>query len=519
MVFHKIIKVRLFLIEEYSMIELIKISKNYGDKSIFDNVNLELNNQVVALIGQNGSGKTTLLKILTGEIKPDDGQILREGEVFGYVSQEHQLPKRIDDNFNYSNLWRLQKALDEVGLDKQLDSKTDNLSEGQKTKLSLAYLLAQNPTPTALLLDEPTNNLDRATIIWLVNFINQFAGSILLASHNRDFINQTCSGVFELKNKTLTAFKGNYEDYKRRSKLELDHQIESHKAQTKESRRLEAALKPKRQYMLEADAKLTSLRKPVNFKVSNQSLKGVVRNSQRQVRFGRKIESIRSRLDQIDKVEKPDIPIVSKLNLENSNSHSGKQIFKIEDVDFSYRQQKIYQQFNLSVFGNQRLRIAGNNGVGKTTLLKLIIGDLQPTSGLVQIGPSVSIGYLSQTADNLDYRQSALDNLLESNHDQSRIYREVKALLFDLSDLNKKPDQLSRGQKTKIGLVKILLSCHDLLILDEITNHLDIPTIEAAEVALRDYQGSLLVVSHDDYFVKQIKVDKTVNLDDQKLQS
>ena len=491
------------------MFKLTKINKRYGDKRILEDVDLCLYEEIVALIGENGVGKTTLLKIMLGEVEADSGQILPRYAVCGYVPQNPLFAGTIGAGLPAdAEVWRLEAALQDVGLDKPLAFKTDHLSGGQKTRLSIAYALAQNPPPDILLLDEPTNNLDAAALHWLEEFVKQFRGIVIMVSHNRDFVNATCAKVLELKGGKLKEYKGNYDAYKSQKELETKEVMDAYAAYVKERRRLEKVAATFRQRMQQINSK-HYVRKPKESKICFKEAK-----SASQSIVGQKMKALNSRLGKMGDPIKPDRSPRRPLNLEG-DVRSNKPILKLEGIAMKY-QEVLFERLNLSITGSQRLRISGKNGSGKSTLLRIVMGFETPTDGTVKLGHEISIGYLSQEIDGLDHQKTAIANLEEITSDKTRIHRETRALGFELEELSEKPDRLSWGQQTKLSFCKLLLAGRDFLVLDELTNHLDIPAREAIESALRAYRGAMLIVSHDDYFVRAVGVMQEIDLDEKK---
>ena len=488
------------------MFKLTKINKRYGDKQILEDVNLCLYEEIVVLIGENGVGKTTLLKIMLGEVEADSGQILPRHAACGYVPQDPLASGTVGDGLPAdAEVWRLEAALQDVGLDKPLAFKTNYLSGGEKTRLSIAYALAQNPSPNILLLDEPTNNLDAAALRWLEVFIKQFRGTVLIVSHNRDFINATCTKVLELENSKLKEYKGNYEAYKAQKELETKGAADAYAAYVKERRRLEKITVMFGQWMQQIDSK-RYVKKPKETKTRLKEAKGISQST-----IGRKMKALNSRLDQLEEPIKPDRSSRRPLNLEG-DVRSSKLILKLEGITMQY-QEVLFEGFSFNITGNQRLRISGKNGSGKSTLLKIVMGFEPPTAGTVKLGHEISIGYLSQEIDGLERQKTVLANLEGVTADKTRIHRETQALGLKPEELLEKPDRLSRGQQTKLSFCKLLLAEHDFLVLDEPTNHLDIPAREAIESSLRAYRGAMLIVSHDDYFVRAVGVTQEIDLD------
>ena len=485
------------------MYKLINISKAFAEKQVLSSINLSLNYEIVALIGENGAGKTTLLKIMLGKLEPDQGQVSSSGSVVGYVPQHPNFGLTIADCFDPDiEQWRIDIALGNVDLDKPLSFVTSKLSGGQKTRLSIAIVLAQNPTPNVLLLDEPTNNLDVKALDWLEKFVKEFRGSVVIVSHDRNFINKTCTKVLELKGGRLTSYSGNYDGYKAAKELEHQHAVEAY--ETNQAQREHAIKLIRNKSELAKTGKRTNRWPRDNDKAQNDWHKD---NAQRS--FAAQLKAAESRLAKIGEVERPENLKSYALDLGGHN-HESKLIAKLDDVSVLYA--PALQHLSFEIRGNERIQISGLNGTGKSTLLRVIAGLITPTAGSLEIGTNVTVGYLSQDVDGLDHSISAFDNLESTDAKPTDIYREARALGLDEKDLRKKPAELSRGQQTKLSFVKLLLAEHDLLIMDEPTNHLDIASKESIEAALHNYRGAMLIASHDDYFVKNVGITSVINL-------
>ncbi|MCA9347645.1 ABC-F family ATP-binding cassette domain-containing protein [Candidatus Saccharibacteria bacterium] len=484
------------------MYKLTHIYKSFADKQVLSDINLTLHSEVVALIGENGAGKTTLLKILLGEIEPDDGRVQQNGAV-GYVPQHPNFGKTIADCFDATiEQWRIDIALEDVRLEKPMSFLTSKLSGGQKTRLSIAMVLATNNQPDVLLLDEPTNNLDAEALKWLKFFVKNFRGAVVIVSHDRSFINDTATKILELSDGKLNIYPGDYDAYKDQKELEAEQALAAYEAGLEERKRLQKVIVGKRS---DSDHTHKHIKRSDNDKAQRDYFKNRVTRG-----LGQQVRALQTRLDQLDDLEKPDATKSYEVTL-SGKSHDSKLLIKFEDVEMDFLAKKKLP--NLEVNGRDRVRVCGVNGSGKSTLLRLAAGILQADCGDVIIGQNISVGYLSQDTDGLDTQLTAIENLEQTEAHITDIYREARALGLKPDELKKKPSELSRGQQTKLSFAKLLLSRHDLLILDEPTNHLDIPTRESIERALHNYQGAMLFTSHDEYFAQSIRVTKEINLD------
>ena len=493
------------------MFNLYKIAKSYKDNPVLKDVTLSVKSgEVIALIGANGAGKTTLLKILLGEVKSDEGQITNHHDVVGYIPQEmDNLTSTIEESFDSVEPWRIDYALNLVGL--ETISKygfLGNLSGGQKTRVAVAQVLAQDPEPTVLLLDEPTNNLDAEGLDWLEDFVKRFKGAILFVSHDRRFINAVATKVVEIKDGVTRQYGGNYDFYKEQKDIEVQAALEKYEKQQEEKKRLKKAMVAQKEATKHVHE---HIKRADNDKYQRDFFRNRV-----SVKLGQKAKNIETRLDKLEEVERPEFSVGYRFSLGGS-VHNSKLLVEVENVSKSYEDNTILKDNNFEIRGNSHIHLKGLNGSGKSTLLRLIAKQLEPSSGDITYGSDVTVGYFSQDTEGLDYAKSAIDNLSTYETNQEAVYRRARSLGIDAESLQKMPAELSRGQQSKLAFAKLLLANHDLLILDEPTNHLDIPTKEQLENALQNYAGAILVASHDVYFLQQLQIDKTLNLVDGKV--
>jgi len=485
------------------MFALQHIHKSYDDKIILNDINFAVNaGEVTALIGENGAGKTTLLKLILGEVQPDSGSIALHHETIGYVPQEADVGRTIKDAFDVNiEPWRIDYALGIVGLGAMTGNvSVKTLSGGQKTRLSLAGVLAHDPEPTVLLLDEPTNNLDAEGLVWLADFIRSFRGGIILVSHDRSFINQVANNIAELRNAELRHYGGNYDFYKEQRVIERETEVQNYEQHITDKKQLELAIAAQRE-------KGQHTHKHIKRNDHDKYQRDFFRNRVA-VKFGQQARALETRLNQLGDVQRPESIRNYGVSLTGAAS-SEKLLLRLSGIG-KYYDCDVLSDIGLEIRGNERVHICGHNGSGKTTLLKIAAGLLEPDGGERVVGNNIRIGYFSQDVDSLDCSRSALENLQSTDAKPTDIFRAARSLGLDPQTLQKLPGQLSRGQQAKLGFAKLLLSSYHLLILDEPTNHLDIPTREQIETALQAYNGALLFASHDLYFAEAMQPTKTM---------
>jgi len=512
---------------------------------LFTNLNLVANqHEKIALIGHNGTGKSTLLKILAGKIMPSSGQVKAASQPY-YVPQlfgqfnELTIAQAIgiDDkleafneilkgevtNENLTLLnddWtieeRCHEALKNWGLEAlDLNQKMETLSGGQKTSVFLAGIAIHQPE--IVLMDEPTNHLDLGGRNRLYHYIRSTRNTILVVSHDRCLLN-LIDQVCELSPRGITAYGGNYDFYAARKKIESDALNQDVKAKEKALRKakeieceslarqqkLDARGKKKQEKAGLPTISMNTLKN--NAEKSTSKIKGV--HTEKIDHITSELTQLRSTLPELDKM---------KIGFNQTTLHKGKTIIEAKEINFSYQNQMLWQQpLSFQIFSGERLVIKGPNGSGKTTLIKILLAKLKPSIGSISKTEVKSI-YIDQ-----DY--SLINNQL-SIYEQAQAYNsgalqehEIKIrlnrFLFDSTDWDKPCVALSGGEKMRLMLCSLTISNHspDLIILDEPTNNLDIQNVEILTVAINEYKGTLLVVSHDEHFLKQINIEDTIDL-------
>ena len=487
------------------MIHLRNITKTYNDKLALDKVDLTVNSgEVIALIGDNGAGKTTLLKILLSEVAPDEGVVEINDIVVGYVPQEAvNQDKSINQSFGKQEPWRIDYALGLVGLEGSEFKKVKQLSGGQKTRLAIAQVLIQDPQPSVLLLDEPTNNIDSDGLNWLEQFIKNFSGAILLVSHDRHFINMTANVVIELKDAKLLRYGGDYDFYKLQKEIEYQAELKKYEQSVEKRQQLERVLREKQD---RARKGIRNQKKRDNDKAQFDWHQNNVQRS-----FGSQSRAMQTRLDQLDDLTKPESSRNYKLKLSSRPAHF-KKLIEAKSIGKKFGTNVVFTETSLLIRGGERWHVSGLNGSGKSTLLSILSGTILPDYGEIKRAENVSIGYYSQELKSFSKDISGLDSLSSTPATKTEIIRCAASMGLSFKDLAKKFSELSRGQQAKLAFIELLLANHDVIILDEPTNHLDIATKERLETALNDYQGALVVASHDKYFIDMIKLNKKLVL-------
>ena len=495
------------------------IAKSFGIHEIFKDVSFMLDQgEKVGLVGVNGGGKTTLLRCLLAPETVDGGFIKFEpGLRIGYVQQGFQgigegtlwqflvnagkdilelrqkmaeLEKQVAsakgdeldslladyarvsniyehaDGYNYEN--RIKIVLHGLGFpENEWDKPAENFSGGQKTRILLAAALVKEPD--LLILDEPTNHLDIRMTEWLEGYLRNFKGGVLIVSHDRFFLNNVVGRVLEMEGGHLQNFKGNYDQYLAQKEIQMAT--------------MEAAYEAQQEYIARTEAYIRRFKAGIKSKMAR----------------GRQ-----SQLNRLERVEGPERIEEFELRLPPA-PESAERVLVLEELSVGYGENILLKDINLVLRKGEKTALLGPNGAGKTTLLKTILGELSPVTGKAKIGNRVKIGYFSQSYERLDPNQTLLDNFLtEYGYTMEHTRSLLGGMLFHGDDVFKEIGTLSGGQKARLVLLKLVLDGANLLILDEPTNHLDIAAREAVEAALEAFDGTVLVVSHDRYFINEV---------------
>ncbi|AZO94493.1 ribosomal protection-like ABC-F family protein [Halocella sp. SP3-1] len=481
------------------LIETKEVNKWIGARQLLKDISFNMyQGDKVGFVGRNGTGKSTLLKIISGQDKEYQGQIIINTRV-GYLPQYYNYPavQTVEEfftevSYDYGSFLRLMK---EFGFETDfLDRQIGNCSGGEQTKLQLIRLLIKEPA--LLILDEPTNHLDIEARDWLANFLNKFQGGVILVSHDRYFLDQVVKEVWELEDAELKEYTGNYSDYQKQREVELEREKREYQKYHAEKKSLKAAIQKQQQFVNKADK---GRKKTDSFW---KQLKG---SDRRTGRMAKRVDSLRSQLEQLDKKEKPFEYKEINPEFENRELHS-QIIIQGKGVGKSFQSEPVFKDLNFTISRGSKIALLGKNGIGKTILLKLILGQQNPTTGEIFRTRALEIGYFSQKMANLHGQDTVLKELQEKLPDRSEelIRTFLGSMLFKGEDVFKKIGDLSIGERVRVAFTILLLSKANFLLLDEPLNHLDIVSRERIEAALKEYPGSFLIVTHDRYFARKI---------------
>ncbi|MFD5264253.1 ribosomal protection-like ABC-F family protein [Bacillus wiedmannii] len=516
------------------------VTKSFGGNIIFENISLEIKNgERVGLVGRNGSGKTTIFQLLTGMESLDAGAIhMKKGTRIGHVAQipkfdegmtvydvlssafkaEKELEREmrtLEKNMaEEQETFALQKLMERYGVIQEKFAflggyeieanmmKVANglqvtelfprsfleLSGGEQTKVSLAYMLLQKPD--LLLLDEPTNHLDLFAVEWLEQFLKEYNGTVMVISHDRYFLDEVVTKIFDLEDGEIHVYHTNYSQFVDEKEERLLQEFQAYQEQQKKIKKMKEAIKRLREWANQANPPNEGLHK--------------------------RARSMERAMERIEKLKKP-ILERKQMGLQfEGQERSGKDVVLMKEVSKGFAGHPLFNEANLHVRFQERAAIVGRNGTGKTTLLKLLLEEIKPDAGEIRIGSSVKIGYLSQHAYG-----NMKSNVLEAFREYVAVTegeaRHILAkFLFYGPAVFKKVTQLSGGEKMRLRLAQLMYQDINFLILDEPTNHLDIESREVLEEALEQYNGTILAVSHDRYFLNKL-FEKTYWIDEHKL--
>jgi ATP-binding cassette subfamily F protein 3 len=472
------------------LIRLEDISHNFADQDLFYNVNLSVYpGDRIALIGKNGSGKTTLLNIITEKVEPIEGELHKNNQLnINFLTQF-----RMDNpGINLYDFVReeIKEDIDEFMLEKKVRStlvgvgfkddewnrKVSTLSGGELTRLSLGKTLVGDHN--LLLLDEPTNHLDLYSINWLKNFLKNYRGAIILVSHDREFLKNICNRFWEINNYKVWDFKGDYESYL----LNRENLIHSTQAQKenleKEIKRLEEMVERYRKWGTEKMVKQAIIRE-------------------------RTLSKIKEEYESIQNIEKE-----GTINLKIPEPRkTGYEVINVKNIAFSYDDsQKLLKDINFNLKEGEKLSILGKNGSGKSTLLKILTGKIKEYSGKFEWGYNIDIGYIDQVISSFNQDNDILTEMwsLIPDWKDFEVRKYIGKFGFVQNDVFKEIGTISGGELTRLAMAKVLLKKPNVLILDEPTNHLDILTVEVLEETLKEFKGSIIMVSHDEELIRNI---------------
>ncbi|THE13306.1 ABC-F type ribosomal protection protein [Bacillus timonensis] len=480
-----------------TILKISGVHKSYGDKVILNHIEFDIQRgDRIGIVGNNGAGKTTLANILSGKIEMDKGNIeMPSGPILiGYVKQAADVALHDIEEVTVSR--DMLKQTSQLGLRKVQTwdhNRGDHLSGGEKTKLSLAKVWASQPD--LLLLDEPTNHLDFKGIAWLIEEMKAFPGAIIVISHDRYFLDQTVNQIIEVDDGNSVIYEGNYTDFSKEKERQYQSQLHRYDSQQKQKEKIENQLSNLQNWSDKAHRQSTK----------QEGFKEFYRVKAK--KMDKQIKSKRKRLEkelEKNKVDKP--KEIEELQFHFTQSKKrGKRIVEVKNGGMRFGERLLFQESHFYVKFGERIGILGENGCGKTTLLRVIMGESTLSMGELWKSHSLKIGYLSQDVTDLDESKTILEYVGITAKEKMSEARTIFANIgFHADKINQPISSLSLGERTRVKLVKLLLDEVDLFILDEPTNHLDLASRESLENILQSFEGSILIVSHDHYFLEKM---------------
>ena len=504
-----------------NVLDVQNLTLSFGDNELFSDISFNIKDkEKVGFVGVNGAGKTSLFKIITGEYTPDSGNCFISknvklgymqqhtcsenntvwGELVSVFSELIEIEERLDEisqrlktdhspqlielldnltnefNMNGGLTYKSMTKSALIGLgfsEKEFTNSTSKLSGGQKSKLVLAKLLLSKAD--FLLLDEPTNHLDISAIQWLEDFLRSFGGACLIVSHDRYFLDKITDKTIELENKKIRSYKGNYSEFLVKKEAEQKAVAEKYENDIKEIERLEGIIAQQRQWNREKNIKTAESKEKV-------------------------VERIKAQLVVPDKM-------VEKIRFDfTPKCVSGEDVLFVSELKKSFGERTVFQNVSFSIKRGERVFLLGDNGCGKTTLLKILMGDLSRDDGTFKFGANLMTGYFDQVQAKLDLSKTALDEVWTNfpYMTETRVRSALAAFLFKGDEVYRKLEVCSGGERARVALLKLMLGGYNFLLLDEPTNHLDAFSREELENTLLNYQGTMLIVSHDRYFINKL---------------
>ena len=504
------------------LISVQELQKSFGVHEVLRSVTFSLQKgEKMGLVGVNGCGKTTLMRMIAGEMQPDGGTIHRNKDLrVGYLAQLDDIPltdtvwgallkvfepirvmerrmaeiekllesadpetalrlsseyQRLTESYNaqqgYAYEGEILRVLNGLGLKPEMHQRqVSTLSGGERTRLSLAKLLLQKPD--IILMDEPTNHLDLEAIEWLQDYLTDYKGSLLLISHDRYFLDHVCTTMGELLGGKMIKFTGNYTEYMKKRTADFETRMKAYELQQKEIQREQAIIERYRSFNREKSIKAA--------------------------------ESREKRLAKVERLEKPMEEQHVRFSFD-ARRRSGEEALEVRELSKSFEGQPVFQNLSFKLRTGDRVALIGPNGVGKSTLFRILTHQLNPDHGSVRFGTNIDIGYYDQHQQNLNPQNTILDEVWNTfpKLEQTRIRSALGLFLFTGDEVFEKIEKLSGGERGRVALTKLMLKQDNLLLLDEPTNHLDMDSREVLEDALRDFPGTILAISHDRYFINR----------------
>ncbi|QSO52679.1 ABC-F type ribosomal protection protein [Alicyclobacillus curvatus] len=478
----------------HTVIKLEKVSKSVGETMLLENVHLHIESaERMGVVGANGTGKTTLLNIITGKDQPDNGTVRRGKHTSYLLSQTRCEVDEVSSNQMTDDFLLISKrlGLSEALFHRKATAFAKDLSGGERTKIALA--LAFSSHAELLVLDEPTNHLDGEGIEWLISAVRKYPGTLLAVSHDRFFLDEVVTQIVEVRNQQVQVYRGNYSFYAADRDMQRRAQVQAYESKRREQARIEEKIQQLQEWAVKSHREAgkqgtLSERRQLGYKQYHRA---------KAKKLAQRVKSHINRLEKLrDDVEKPEREQQVHFRIGAGTPH-GNTLLEARRLSQQYGERMLFQDSNFYVKQGERIGVYGPNGCGKTTLLKMICQELSPSAGELWLSPSMRVAYLSQTdeapgADTIEQRARELPHAARS------------ALMTTLANMNLTDGhmqtpiaRLSMGERMRLRLAELISQGHNILLMDEPTNHLDIVSREELESALRTYEGTIILVTHD----------------------
>jgi len=473
------------------LIEANNIKKSFADRLILDVESLKIYSEDrIGIVGVNGVGKTTLINILSKRLEADEGYVKIYSN-YSYISQLEgpeclKISKEMASKFNIRDTWY------------------DNMSGGEKTRFKLAQALSENSP--LVFADEPTSNIDIEGIELLERSFQEYKGALVLISHDRSFLDKLCNKIIELEGGKIKIYKGNYSDYieqkakaRERAKFEYEEYI-------KEKKRLQ-------QVIIDTKQKIKSMRKTPKRMGNSEARLHKMGNQKAKANLDKNVKAVEKRIEHLESKEKPKEQELIKLDIKESNKLFSKIVIEGKNISKRFGDKVIFNDTEFSIFNGSKVALIGPNGCGKSTLIKMIMNN----EDFINLSKGAKIGYFSQDMSILNDDLTIIENVMEESiYDETFARILLAGLFIKKEDIYKKVGVLSGGEKVKVSFAKMLLKDINLLILDEPTNYIDINSLEVVEKVLKDYEGTILFVSHDRRFIEAV-ADTIMTIENHKI--
>ncbi|MBU5485219.1 ABC-F type ribosomal protection protein [Clostridium sp. MSJ-11] len=473
------------------LMECSNVKKYFGNRLILDIENLKVYSEDrIGIVGVNGVGKTTLINILSKRLEPDEGWV-KLYEKYSYISQlekpeNKSISNEMASKFGVANIWN------------------ENMSGGEKTRFKLADGLSRNSL--LIFADEPTSNVDIEGIELMEKKFGEYKGALVLISHDRNFLDKLCNKILEIEYGKIKIYKGNYSDYVIQKRQEMDRAQFEYEEYMKEKRRLQAVI-------TDTKEKVKSVKSAPKRMGNSEARLHKMGDQRSKANLERAMKNVEKRIEHLEIKEKPKKQEHIKLDIADSNKLYSKIIIEGRNINKIFDKKIIFNNAEFNVYNNSKIALIGSNGCGKSTLIKMIMNN----DDSIRIAQGAKIGYFSQDMSILQENLTIIENVMESSIYNETFVRILLArLLFKEEDIYKKISVLSGGERVKVSFAKMLLQDINLLILDEPTNYMDINSLEVVEKLLREYDRTLLFVSHDRRFVESV-ADNIMTIENHKI--